>query len=64
MSHSLQTPVKIVIKRGTLSENWTALALVYLEGIAVLSINHWAQNEELHGVFFFVIIELLFYENP
>ena len=52
MSHSLQTPVKIVIKRGTLSENWTALALVHLEGIAVLSINHWAQNEELHGVFF------------
>ena len=52
MSHSLQTPFKIVIKRGTLSENWTALALVHLEVIAVLSINHWAQNEELHGVFF------------
>ena len=31
MSHSLQTPFKIVIKRGTLSENWTALALVQLE---------------------------------
>ena len=63
MSHSLQTPFKIVIKRATLSENWTVLALVHLEVIAVLSINHWAQNEELHG-FFFVITDLLFYENP